>query len=751
MKWVRRILFFLLIAIVSLLILLVIFISPIAKWAIEKYSVQYTGRQVRLDKLHINLLNGSIHCAGFKIFEAKSSRIFFQCNELRATIVVHKLLASQYELSEIMADKPVLNIIQKGNRFNFSDVIERFAKKPSKENTKNNKPAKWYIDKTDITGATIIYTNTSPCNTIKIERCNINIPPISWNNKVYSISTDFSFASGGDVKGKISFNKNTWVYGVLADINRFDIKPFYIYLKDYLKVKSLNGLLSTHLNITGNMHNAVAIAASGNIIGEKFSIIDNVNDKLTAFDKMEIQVDSINTEKNIYRIASVGLQEPYLKLEMYKEGYNFDRITTSPVATTDTSAAVYSNVFVMIADYIQDIAKNYVVSNYNADKFTIQGGQFEFIDYTLNDKFRYDFDSLDILSDRINSNNSKIYFDASATLNHSGHLKGKMDINPKDFKDFDIDCSVNDLNIIDFNPYSKYYVATPFINGLADYTNKTTVVQRQLKSDNILIINKIIAGKKDKTEKPLYKIPVRLAVAILRDVHGNIKLSIPVSGSLDDPKFKWGKIVWQVLGNLITKAATAPFRLLANAFGGKEEDYKEIDFNYLQTSVTDNQQKQLDRLVKAINEKPEIKLELIQVFNKEDEAEALAINLVKKKYLGIKDSITHAQQQQLNTLDISDSSFIKYIDSTLKSPTAFLSTQEKCIQLVGKDTLKAEVDSIAQQRNHAVLNYLLQQQVSNERIFIHNTNKPNDPNLGNAPKFVINVAADEDSTEAKKE
>jgi len=749
MKWIRRILFFLIITIVSLLILLVIFISPVAKWAIEKYSVEYTGRQVRLEKLRINLLTGSIHSAGLKIFEAKSDKIFFQCNDLYANIVVHKLLASEYELTEIKLTQPSLTIIEKGNRFNFSDLIDRFSKKTS-PTPANSKLVEWTIDKVEIDAATIVYTNTSPFNTIKIDRCNINIPGISWNNKVYSINTDFSFASGGDVKGKLLFDKNSWVYAVRADIDRFDIKPFYIYLKDYLKVNSLDGLLSTHLNITGNMHNASAIAASGSVTAEDFSIIDNVNDKLTAVKKIDILVDSINTEKNIYRIASISLLQPYIKLEMYKDGYNFNRLSTSPAATTDTSSVVYSNVFVMMSDYIQDIAKNYVVSEYNADKFIVQGGQFEFIDYTLYEKFHYNFDSLDIISDRINSNNSKISFTASSLLNHSGQMKGKMDINPKDFKDFDIDCAIKNLPVTDFNPYTKYYVATPFLNGTADYTNKTTVVKRQLKSENELIVNKIIAGKKDKTNKPQYNMPIRLAVALLKDVHGNIKLSIPVAGSLDDPKFKFGKIIWRVLGNLITKAATAPFRLLAGAFGGKEDDYKEVDFNYLQTSLTDNQQKQLDRLAKAVKEKSDIKLELIQVFNKDDEAEALAINLVKKKYLGVTDSISDAQQQQLNALNILDSSFIKYVDSSLISPSTFLSTQEKCIQLIGKETLQAEVDSIALQRNNAVLNYLLQQQVSKEKVFIHNTDKPNDPNLGNAPKFVINVAANDDTTMNKK-
>jgi len=746
MKWFRRILFTLLILIITGLILLVVFISPVVKWAVEKHSVEYTGRQINMDKLVINLFNGNIRVNGLKIYEAKSSKVFFQCNELYGNIVVHKLLSSQYEIPEIRLDHPVINIIEKGNRFNFSDLIDRFSTKSSLP-VKQDKPIIWKINSVDIISATISYVNTSPYNSVKLERCNINIPGISWDNKVYSINTDFAFASGGTVKGRVLFNKNSWVYNIMADIKQFDIKPFYTYLKDYLKVNSLDGFISTHLNINGNMHKATEIAASGNITVDKFSMVDNVNDKLVAVDKMSIQIDSLNTEKNIYRFASISLLKPYIKFEMYKDGYNFNRLTTSPAATTDTSKVVYSNMFLMVADYVQNIVGNYVVSSYNADKFTVNDGTFIFIDYTLYDKFKYKFEALNILSDRINSNSTKIYFDVSSTLNRTGQMKGNMSINPKDLKDFSMDCTVKNITVSDFNPYSKYYVATPFLNGKADYTNKTTVVKRQLTSDNLLLVQKIIAGKKDKTFKPQYNMPVRLAVALLRDVHGNIKLDIPVTGSLDDPKFKWGKVIWQVLGNMMVKAATAPFRLLAGVFGGKEEDYKEVDFNYLQTAVDENQQKQLDKLVKMLKDKLDLKLELIQVSSRGDEAEALAIYQTKKKYLGIADS-TNEQKQQINAINMNDSLFTKYVDSSLQTNSGFESVQEKCKRLIGKENLKASIGIIMQKRIDAVAAYLTQQQVSKDRVKIYSTDKLNDPNLGNAPKFVINVTAGDDAATA---
>ena len=63
-------------------------------------------------------------------------------------------------------------------------------------------------------------------------------------------------------------------------------------------------------------------------------------------------------------------------------------------------------------------------------------------------------------------------------------------------------------------------------------------------------------------------LPVKLAVALLKDRNGEIHLDIPVTGSIDDPQFSIWSIIWQIIGNLITKAVTSPFALLGSMFGG---------------------------------------------------------------------------------------------------------------------------------------------------------------------------------------
>jgi hypothetical protein len=98
-------------------------------------------------------------------------------------------------------------------------------------------------------------------------------------------------------------------------------------------------------------------------------------------------------------------------------------------------------------------------------------------------------------------------------------------------------------------------------------------------------------------------------VTLLSDTHGQIKLDIPVSGSLDDPKFAVWPIVWDVIKNLITKAALAPFKLLASLTGGGEE-MSYVEFPAGSAAVTPPEQKKIDSLVKVMVERPLIKMDI---------------------------------------------------------------------------------------------------------------------------------------------
>ena len=145
-------------------------------------------------------------------------------------------------------------------------------------------------------------------------------------------------------------------------------------------------------------------------------------------------------------------------------------------------------------------------------------------------------------------------------------------------------------------------------------------------------------------------------------------------------------------------------------------------------------------------EKPDLKIELVQVTNKEDEAEAMALLAAKEKYLGIppSSSITPTGKQRTDSIAITDSLFVKFVDAQLHSNSVLQSTGEKCVELFGKERLALRVTELMAQRNKAVSDYLLGiKKVPAASVSILNVKDENQLQKTEPPKYVINIAVKE--------
>ena len=127
----------------------------------------------------------------------------------------------------------------------------------------------------------------------------------------------------------------------------------------------------------------------------------------------------------------------------------------------------------------------------------------------------------------------------------------------------DLKVSAKNMDLSTVSPYSGEFMGYRIKKGLLSLDLKYLIVNRKLQSENKIFIDQLTLG--DKVESPkATKLPISLAIALLKDRNGEINLDVPVTGSLDDPKFSIFQLVLQVLGNLITKAVTSPFALLGN-------------------------------------------------------------------------------------------------------------------------------------------------------------------------------------------
>ena len=203
-----------------------------------------------------------------------------------------------------------------------------------------------------------------------------------------------------------------------------------------------------------------------------------------------------------------------------------------------------------------------------------------------------------------------------ATMSLAGKIDddAPVDINgrlnplaPKLF--LDIEGRTKGVDLPRLTPYSVKYAGYPIVKGKLSMEVKYKVENEKLAANNHLFLDQLTFG--DKVDSPTAtKLPVLLAVSLLKNSKGEIDINLPISGTLTDPKFSVGSVIIQIIVNLLTKVVTAPFTLLAAAFGGSEE-LGYIEFAPGNASLAADQTKKLDTLAKALNDRPGLKLDII--------------------------------------------------------------------------------------------------------------------------------------------
>lgn len=256
------------------------------------------------------------------------------------------------------------------------------------------------------------------------------------------------------------------------------------------------------------------------------------------------------------------------------------------------------------------------------DQVTLQGGKVSFSDRFVKPNYSA---NLAEVGGRISGLSSAA--DSTADLDLRGAYDGAPvsvagKINPLAAVPFlDIKAEVHGVELVPISPYSGKYAGYAIDKGKLSLFLSYKIADKQLQAENRVFLDQLTFG--EKVESPsATKLPVLLAVSLLQNRRGEIDINLPISGSLDDPQFSVGGIIVQVIVNLITKAITSPFALLASLAGGGEE-LSYTDFAVGRAALSDGTVKKLESLAKALNDRPALKLEIAGRVDPEKDREGL--------------------------------------------------------------------------------------------------------------------------------
>ena len=226
---------------------------------------------------------------------------------------------------------------------------------------------------------------------------------------------------------------------------------------------------------------------------------------------------------------------------------------------------------------------------------------------------------------------------------------------------------------------------------------------------------------------------MRLVIALLKDRKGEINLNVPVSGYTNDPKFSIGRIILKVLLNLMVKAVTSPFALLGSLFGGGEElSYMQFDYGSFDLPAQDT--KKLDTLVKALYDRPTLKLDIEGHVDVEKDKEGLRQYLFMKKVKAqkLKDLVSKGQPTvPVDKVTIGKDEYAKYLKMAYKAekfpkPRTILGfvkdlpvPEMEKLMLTHLEITDDELRQLASERALAVKDYILKSgKITADRVFL---------------------------------
>ena len=720
-KWLK-ILIITLSSIFALLAIVLLLVSPIAKSYVNNHGKELIGREIHVDKLRVNALAGRVRIYNLDVYEEDDTTKFFQFDTLDVSVKLRKLLGNELYVRHITLAGPKVRVLQNGNRFNFTSIIEHFSSdEPKEEDTTSSN---WSLGFYNIrlSDGEIYYADNKLSSEWDLKNLNIKIPGVYFDG---SENTDagiaLQLADGGTLRTEASINMDNNEFDVRLWLEKFAISNVKAYLADMMNVGKMDGLLEASLSAKGNLSDIMKMVISGNVALNGVDIRDNKDNQVVSLSKLAMNVNGINLDDNLYDIKSVTLSGLESHFDRYADGSNFSRLFAM---TEKDNTAVEDSTVQKTTDATEKASKPMKLK---VGKFAIDDAQFTYNDYTLPDAFSFPVKKLNIMAENISTsgdNNAKLF----AQLPHGGVALIKWHGNIDNWKqNQSLTLNIKNLQLKDLSPYAVAYLGCPFTDGTFSFTSDNNIRFSQLDGHNKIDLFNPEVGEKRSDVEAQVNIPLKAALFILKDKDNRVELDVPVAGNIDSPEFSYMKIVWKTLGNLLVKVATSPFRAVGKALG-LSGDLDFIAYNPLQTSFTSEQYSTFNKIAEVLQYDTNIMITLVPQLDMEQAWHQQSLYLLKEEFYLAR----HPEKapgnmlpqavlyDHVNAVSSKDTAFVRYMQGKgLQSRRP----SEKEVQrfaesLYPKDASMASLEVLAGMRDQFVRRFFSEQGITMSRFVI---------------------------------
>ena len=444
----------------------------------------------------------------------------------------------------------------------------------------------------------------SPAVAADVARLSLQLGTLtSAQNAAVPVTLEGVINTSGYVAAKGKLDLDTLGAALRLDLKRVELRPLQAYLTagTGVSLRSASVSLGGELNIAAAKRDTPAVRFRGDASIANLIAVDTVNDtdfltwKRLALDSLDVRTAPLSLGAD-----RITLSDFYSRLILSPEGrLNFRELTAAEAATGAADESVAT-----VPPPSTDLPPIRV------GRIALENGNVQFSDRFVRPNYDANLTEVGGTLEGLSSDPASVATLAlNAAIDHAAPVEINGQLNPlRQDRFLDINATVRGFELPTISTYSGKYVGYGISKGKLSADLHYAIAERKLTAENRVLLERLTFG--DAVDSPdAVKLPVQLAVSLLKNAKGEIDLSVPVSGTLDDPQFSIGGLIWKAFFNLIGKAVTAPFALLGNLFGGGES-LAYAEFAAGADTPSSETAKKLESLAKALTARPALKIEL---------------------------------------------------------------------------------------------------------------------------------------------
>ena len=493
--------------------------------------------------------------------------------------------------------------IDKNGVINWQTLLPN-ATQPSAQPTKavRTKPARpWQIivKQADFTQHTLHFVDHSKSEPVALELTDLNLHIKAFDslaNTPFSAELDTQVGEQGRLSSQAQVLLQPLNVDMTLNSNDLDLRPAQAWISPYAHIELRSGLLSSALQLQINDADKLQLSVQGDAAISQLHVRDTLRQReLLKWQEVDINGIHYALQQHKLSIDNVLLQQPYVRFIINENlTTNLSELLIPQPAQPAAAQPSDSPAFAM-----------------HIGAITINDGSANFADFSLTPNFATAIQQLNgQIGTLDNQTNSVAKVDIQGTVDRYAPVTIKGSLTPFDpLKKLDITTAFKHVELTTLTPYSGKFAGYRIHKGRLNLDLHYKITDGKLNAQNKLLLEELQLGERVDSPNAV-DLPIRLAIALLKDSKGRIALELPVQGDLNNPEFKVGPIIWQTLRNLLTRAVSAPFNFIAGLTTGNAQELSEVAFLPGEFTLNPPATKSLNTLAKALQERPQLRLEV---------------------------------------------------------------------------------------------------------------------------------------------